>query len=65
MPSFRVTVRTGRTHYGYHMEDVEAQDIGEAMATAASRLPPEVAATGEVAEVRLLAEPARRELPHE
>lgn len=65
MPVFRVTVRTGRTRYGYHMEDVEAPDLREAMAIAAGRLPEKVAATAEVAEVRLLVDPERRGLPPE
>jgi hypothetical protein len=60
MPTYRVTVRHGQSRYRYHVEDVEAAHLGEAMAQAAERLPPEVAQDADVAEVRRLVEPENR-----
>ncbi len=62
MPTFRVTVRHGQPRYRYHVEDIEAPDMGDALAAAARRLPPDVAAAADVAEVRRLVEPEQREI---
>jgi ribosomal protein L16/L10AE len=62
MPIYRVTVRHGQSRYQYHVEDVEAAHLGEAMAQAAQRLPAEVARSADVAEVRRLVEPENRGL---
>jgi len=62
MPTYRVTVRYGVGRYHYHVEDVEAPELARALALAAEHLSPEVAASGEVAEVRRLTEPEAREM---
>jgi len=61
MPEFRVTVRHGQARYQYHIEDVEAADLKQALALAAERLPAEVVATADLAEVRRQARPEARE----
>lgn len=65
MPTFRVTVRYGQPRYRYHVEDLEAAHMGEAIARAAEHLPEEAAREGDVAEVRRLLEPENRDFTHE
>ncbi len=60
MPIFRVTIRFGRQRYRYHVEDVEAEDLRTALTVTAGHLPPE-AASGDLAEIRVLPEPDQRE----
>jgi len=59
MSSYRVTIRHGRPQI-YHMMDVEAEDLAEALRLAAERLPAE-ARGGDLAEVRRSADPEARE----
>lgn len=54
MNHYRVTIRFGAPRAQYEMLDVEALDLAGAMREAAERLPEEVAATAELAEVRRL-----------
>ncbi len=62
MPTYRVTIRYGVERYRYHVHDVEAPDLATALARAAERMPPDVTASGELAEVRRLVEPDAREM---
>ena len=61
MPIYRVTIRYGAGRYRYHVDDVEAPDLARALALAAERMPPDVIESGELAEVRRLAEPEPRD----
>ncbi len=62
MPTYRVTVRYGVGRYQYHVDDVDAPELATALALAAERMPPDVTASGELAEVRRLVDPDAREL---
>lgn len=59
MPVYRVTIRHGEMRYRYHVEDVEAPDMREALRLAIAGLPEE-AVQADIAEVRLLREPDER-----
>lgn len=61
MPSFRVTIRYGAPRALYEVLDVEAPDLRAALVAAAERLPEEVMATAELAELRVQADPEGRE----
>jgi hypothetical protein len=61
MPNYRVTVRWGRPRHQYHVHDVEATSLRDALREAADRLPDEVSASADLAEVRLMGDPDRRE----
>ena len=52
MHHYRVTIRFGAPRARYEMLDVEAADLRGALTAAASKIPEEVAATAELAEVR-------------
>ena len=52
MPHYRVTIRFGAPRARYEMLDVEAEDLRGALREAASKIPDEVAASAELAEVR-------------
>jgi hypothetical protein len=59
MSSYRVTIRHGRPQR-YHMVDVEAEDLAEALRQAAERMPAE-ARGGDLVEVRRSTAPEARE----
>lgn len=59
--NFRLTVRWGSPGTRYHVEEVEAPDLRAALLEAAERLPPEVAATADLAELRPGVDPEARE----
>lgn len=61
MPSYRVTVRWGRSRHQYHVHDVEATSLRDALREAADRMPEEVAASADLVEIRLMTDPAARE----
>lgn len=61
MPHYRVTIRYGAPRALYEVIDLEASDLRGALEAAAERLPPEVAESAELAEVRRQADPDRRE----
>lgn len=60
MNRYRVTIRHGRPAR-YHVEDVEAGSLPDAMRLAADRIPGEVGATGDLVEVRLSVGPDDRQ----
>jgi hypothetical protein len=60
MPSFRMTVRFGQPQR-YHVIDVDAGDLREAMRLAADGFPDDVAGTADLLEIRVQAEPDSRE----
>ncbi len=62
MPTYRVTVRYGVGRYHYHVDDIDAPELATALARAAERMPPDVIASGELAEVRRLVDPDAREM---
>ena len=53
MPSYRVTVRYGGPRMSYEVLDIEASDLRAALRRAADRVPEDVVATAELAEVRV------------
>jgi hypothetical protein len=61
MVQYRVTIRYGQERPRYEVFDIEAGDLGEALRLAAESVPPEAAATAELAEVRRQVDPERRE----
>lgn len=61
MHHYRVTIRFGAPRARYEMLDVEADDLRGALREAASKVPDEVAATAELAEVRRKTRPDERE----
>ncbi len=60
MPTYRMTVRYGAPRARYHMEDVRAASLAEAMRRGADALPPDVA-EGELVEIRRSTEAEQRE----
>lgn len=60
MNRYRVTVRHGRPAR-YHVEDVQASSLPEALQVAAERMPEEVALDADLAEVRLGLDPEERQ----
>lgn len=61
MPLYRVTIRYGQRSHRYHVQDIEAETLGVAVARAAETFPPEVGDGGDLVEIRLQADPAGRE----
>ncbi len=61
MPHYRVTIRFGAPQARYEVLDFEAGDLRTALREAASRLAEEVAATAELAELRVQRPPDARE----
>lgn len=61
MPSYRVTIRHGAPRARYEVLDVDAPDLRGALLAAAERMSESVAATAELAEIRVLADPDARE----
>lgn len=61
MASYRMTVRYGEPRPRYHMEDVEAASLPDALRQAAESLPDDVAATAELVEIRRMRAPEERE----
>jgi hypothetical protein len=60
MPSYRVTFRYGAPRALYDVLDIEAEDLRAAMRAAADRVSEEVAASAELVEVRVQADPDQR-----
>jgi hypothetical protein len=62
MPHYRATIRfaAGGRHR-YHLEDVEAPSLVDALRLAAERVPAEVRGSADLAEVRLQVDPEQRE----
>jgi hypothetical protein len=62
MPSYRITIRyaaAGRMRY--HVDDTDAPTLADALRLAGERMPAEMRATADLAEVRVRAEPDGRE----
>jgi len=59
--SFRATVRWRTDRQRYHVEDIEADDLGAALAELQARLPAEVARHADLLELRVQRDPAARE----
>jgi hypothetical protein len=60
MPDYRITIRHGGAPPRYEILDLEATDLRGALVAAADRLSAEVAATADLAEVRVQAGPESR-----
>ena len=59
-----MTIRHGETRYRYHVEDVDAPDMREALRLAIAGMPAE-AVTADITEVRLLRESDQRNMAPE
>lgn len=53
MPNYRITIRYGGAPPQYELLDLEATDLRAALTDAAGRLDDDVAATADLAEVRV------------
>lgn len=62
MPTYRVTFRYGAPRARYEVLDIQAEDLRAALREAASRMPEEVSATAELAELRRLRPPDERSM---
>jgi hypothetical protein len=60
MKRYRVTIRYGHPQR-YHMQDVQAASLVEAMRLAGERLLPEVGETADLLEIRVQLEPEDRQ----
>jgi len=63
MPAFRMTIRWGSPGQRYHVEDLEAQDLSDALQRAAALFPDAARATADLVEIRLHARTAERADP--
>ncbi len=59
MPTYRATIRHGKPQR-YHVEDIDAPDIAEAMRLLSERFPPNVTGA-DLVEVRLAVDPEQRD----
>lgn len=58
--NYRVTVRYGGETLRYHLDQVQADDLREAMTAAARALPPEVVESADLVEIRPAVDPEAR-----
>jgi hypothetical protein len=61
MPNYRITIRYGGAPPRYELLDLEAPDLRAALREAADRLDDTVAATAELAEIRVQSAPDDRQ----
>jgi hypothetical protein len=61
MPSYRITIRYGGLPPRYEVLDVTAPDLRAALAHVAAGMDEAVAATADLAEIRVQADPGGRE----
>jgi hypothetical protein len=62
MPLYRATVRYAASgRHRYHLEDVDAPTLMDAVRLAAERVPDEVGSTADLVEVRVQVDPERRD----
>ncbi|HSJ24224.1 MAG TPA: hypothetical protein VK929_06110 [Longimicrobiales bacterium] len=61
MPLYRVTIRVGSPGQQYHVEDITANSLREAMRQAVDRFPDSAAADADLVEIRRQADPDARE----
>jgi hypothetical protein len=60
MRVFRMMVRWGVGQHQYHMVDLRAESLPEALRAGAAQLPADVAASADLAEIRVRVEPQQR-----
>ena len=58
--TFQITVRHGGRRQRYHTFTVDADDIGAALLGAAAEIPPDIAADGDLVEIRVAVDPDAR-----
>lgn len=61
MPLYRVTVRFGTPRQHYHVVDLTANSLREAMRMAVEQFPEAAEATADLVEIRLQTDPDERE----
>jgi hypothetical protein len=60
MPVYRVTIRFGAPKQQYHMDDIEASSLRDALRLVAERFPDDALHSADLAEVRRQVEPEQR-----
>lgn len=65
MPLFRVTIRFGSPRQQYHMEDLTANSLREALRMAAERYPEAAAEAADLVEIRAQQDPDERQFTPE
>lgn len=60
MPQYRVTIRFGAPKQQYHMEDLQANSLREALRQAAEQFPAAALDSADLAEIRRQVEPEAR-----
>lgn len=61
MPSYRITIRYGAGGgMRYHVDDVTAATLADALRSAAERMPAHVGASADLVEIRVQADPDGR-----
>ena len=60
MPVYRVTIRFGAPKLHYHVDDVEADSLRDALRLAGERFPENAVGSADLAEVRLTVDPQQR-----
>lgn len=65
MPSYRITIRYGGAPPRYEVLDVTASDLRTALSDASGRMDDAIAATADLAEIRLQSDPDEREYVEE
>jgi hypothetical protein len=61
MPLYRVTIRFGAPRQQYHVEDLTANSLREAVRMAAEQFPDAASSTADLVEIRLQLDPDERE----
>jgi hypothetical protein len=61
MPLYRVTIRFGAPRQQYHVEDLTANSLREAMRMAVEQFPDAAASTADLVEIRRQLDPDERE----
>lgn len=62
MPHYRVTIRFGAPKQQYHVEDLSANSLREAMRMAVEQFPEAASATADLVEIRRQTDPDEREM---
>jgi len=60
MPLYRVTIRFGAPKQQYHIDDIEASSLRDALRVAGERFPDDALQSADLAEVRRQVEPETR-----
>jgi hypothetical protein len=65
MPHYRITIRFGSPRVQYHVEDITANSLREALRLAAERYPDTASEAADLVEIRAQVDPDAREFTPE